>query len=63
LVLTTAVNDSLLLSNTVTVLSDNPVGDKAPPTAYFTNNSDVSVTPLPANGVDQHFEKLISLSF
>ena len=48
-VLTTAVNVSLLLSNTVTVFSDDPVGELAPPTAYFSNNSDVSVVPLPAN--------------
>jgi hypothetical protein len=48
-VLTTAVNVSLLPSNTVTVFSAEPVGELAPPTAYFTNNSDVSVTPLPAN--------------
>jgi hypothetical protein len=50
LVLTTAVKVSLLLSNTVTVFSDDPVGDKAPPTAYFSHNSWVIVvTPLPAN--------------
>jgi acyl-CoA synthetase (AMP-forming)/AMP-acid ligase II len=49
-VLTTAVNVSLLLSNTVTVFSDDPVADEAPPTAYFSNNSWVIVvTPLPAN--------------
>jgi hypothetical protein len=48
-VLITAVNVSLLPSNTVTVFSEDPVGDKAPPTAYFSNNSDVNVTPVPGN--------------
>jgi hypothetical protein len=48
-VLTTAVNVSLLLSNTITVFSEDPVAELAPPIAYFSNNSDVSVTPLPGN--------------